>query len=76
MGHALDTLTPDVLCLCWDASALSTALFNQPPRCSPAFFNLGCMIPNLSNLQAEEEAKEAKSRMIQALATAMQLMSF
>ena len=71
MASAIDSLTPEVICLCWDASSLSTALFAQPPRCVTAFWSLGCSVPSLANIQAQEDVRtQAHDRMLQALAAA------
>ena len=67
--RALDEVTPDVIALCWDASSLSTALFQQPPRVITALWDLGCSVPTLVNLHAQEEVRaSARSTMFQALA--------
>ena len=60
----------DVIALCWDASSLGIALFQQPPRISTALWNLGCSVPTLVNLQSQEEARaSAHSVMLHALIT-------
>ena len=69
MASALESLTGDVVSLCWDASSLATALFAQPPRTATALWNLGCSIPTLANVQAQDDARtQARARMLQVLA--------
>ena len=67
-SRAVEEVTPNVIALCWDASSLSTALFQQPPRVITALWDLGCSLPTLVNLHAQEEAcASARSTMFQAL---------
>ena len=71
LSHAIDGLNPEVICLCWDASSLSSALFSQPPRGITALWSLGCSIPTLANIQTQEDERtQARTQMLQALAAA------
>ena len=71
LASSIDSLTQDVVCLCWDASSLSAALFSQPPRCVTSFWNLGCFIPTLETIQAQEDVRtHARAHVLEALEAA------
>ena len=63
-SRALDEVTQDALLLYWDASFLTLVLFHQPPRIPTALWDLGCSVPALVNLQAQEEARTNARRVM------------
>ncbi len=67
-SYAIDTLDSEVVSLSWEASFLSTILFCHPPRISTAFWNFGCNVPSLQNLESQEATRSvARSAMLTAL---------